>query len=46
MNKNFYFQGGITTSDIDIVKQIQEIYKKLGISRTGISKELQEILDL
>ena len=36
----------ITTADTDIVKQLQEIYKKLGIPRNGISKELQEILDL
>ena len=45
MSKNNFNQN-ITTSDTEIVKQIQEIYKKLGISRTGISKELQEILDL
>ncbi len=45
MSKNNFNQS-ITTSDTDIVKQIQEIYQKLGISRTGISKELQEILDL
>ena len=31
---------GITTADTDIVKQLQEIYQKLGIPRNGISKEL------
>ena len=46
MNKNFHFQGGITTADTDIVKQLQAIYQKLGIPRNGISKELQEILNL
>ena len=45
MSKNNFNQS-ITTADTDIVKQLQEIYKKLGIPRNGISKELQEILDL
>ena len=45
MNQNKFPQY-ITTADTDIVKQLQEIYKKLGIPRNGISKELQEILDL
>ena len=40
MNQNFHFQGGITTADTDIVKQLQEIYKKLGIPLNGMSKEL------
>ena len=31
---------GITTADTDIVKQLQEIYKKLGIPLNGMSKEL------
>ena len=30
----------ITTADTDIVKQLQEIYKKLGIPLNGMSKEL------
>ena len=37
---------GITTADTDIVKQLQEMYKKLGIPLNGMSKELEEILDL
>ena len=45
MNQNKFPQY-ITTADTDIVKQLQEIYKKLEIPRNGISKELQEILDL
>ena len=44
--KNKTQNYGITTSDIDIVKQIQEIYQKLGIPVNGLSKELEEILDL
>ena len=37
--KNKTQNYGITTSDIDIVKQIQEIYQKLGIPVNGLSKE-------
>ena len=40
------FNQSITTADTDIVKQLQEIYKKLGIPLNGMSKELEEILDL
>ena len=45
MSKNNFNQS-ITTADTDIVKQLQEIYKKLGIPLNGMSKELEEILDL
>ena len=40
------FNQSITTADTDIVKQLQEMYKKLGIPLNGMSKELEEILDL
>ena len=39
MSKNNFNQS-ITTADTDIVKQLQEIYKKLGIPLNGMSKEL------
>ena len=37
---------GLNLSDSPVIDQIREIYKKLGIPLNGMSKELEEILDL
>ena len=37
---------GLNLSDSPVIEQIREIYKKLGIPLNGMSKELEEILDL
>ena len=37
---------GLNLSNSPVIDQIREIYKKLGIPLNGMSKELEEILDL
>ena len=44
MNKQL--NQGLNLSDSPVIDQIREIYKKLGIPLNGMSKELEEILDL
>ena len=44
MSQKNFTQGFKLNSNV--IDEIQEIYKKLGIPLNGMSKELEEILDL